>query len=78
MVSEFISKIQKGLLLFLEEGATVDGNYYLELLKKHLYVIRRLSGEGKFIIQHIDLLILVTSNHLIMQFQWQYQMHGID
>ena len=68
MVSEFISKIRKGLLLFMEEGATVNGNYYLEMLKKHLYVIRRLSGGWKFIIQHIDLLILATTNHLIMKF----------
>ena len=51
MFSGFISKIGKGLLLFVKEGATVDGNYYLKMLKKHFYVIRRLFGGQKFTIQ---------------------------
>ena len=48
VVSGFISKIGKWLLLFAEKAATVDGNYYLEMLKKHLYAIRRLYGGQKF------------------------------
>ena len=75
--------IGKGLLLFVEEGATDDGDYYLKMLKNHLYVVRRLSFGQKFTIQKyggrchtanfiserkIDLLILVTSIYLIMQF----------
>ena len=51
MVSGFISKIGKGLLLFVEEGATADGNYYVKMLKEHHSVIRRLSGGRKFTIQ---------------------------
>ena len=51
MVPGFISKIREDLQLFLEEGATVNANYYLEMLKKNLSVIRRLSGGRKFIIQ---------------------------
>ena len=39
------------MLLFVEEGATVDGDYYLEIQEKHLYVIRRLSGGQKFTAQ---------------------------
>ena len=35
----------------LEEGVTIDGDYYLEMLKKHLYVIKRLSCGQKFTIQ---------------------------
>ena len=41
--------IQK--LLFVEQGETVDANYYKKMLKKHLRVIRRLSGRRKFKIQ---------------------------
>ena len=51
MDSGFITKIWKILLLFLEEGATVNGDYYLKMLKKNLSVIRRLFGGRKFIIQ---------------------------
>ena len=47
MVSGFISKIGKGLLLFVEEGATVNADYYLKLLERHLYVIKRMSGEQR-------------------------------
>ena len=47
----------KGLLLFVEERATVDDGYYLKMLKKHFYVIRRLSCGQKFtILQYGDLL----------------------
>ena len=89
------AKTGKGLLLFLEEGATVDGDCYLKMLKKHLYVIKRLSCGQKVTIQQyrvrcltansvtnyhhenvpdlsdrkIDLLILVTSIYVIMQFE---------
>ena len=38
-------------MVFVEDGATVDGNYYLKMLKKHLYVLRRLSYGRKFPIQ---------------------------
>ena len=48
MVSGFISKTGNGFLLFVEEGATIDGDYYLRILKKHLSVIRRLSSGWKF------------------------------
>ena len=48
MNSGFISKTGNGFLLFVEEGATVDGDYYLRILKKHLSVIRRLSSGWKF------------------------------
>ena len=48
------AKIGKGLLLFLEEGATVDGDFYLIILKKHLYVIRRLSCGQRFTIQQYE------------------------
>ena len=37
--------------IFVEDGATVDGNYYLKMQKKHLYVIRRLCGGQKFTVQ---------------------------
>ena len=50
VVSRFISKIGKSLVLFAEKGAIVDGNYYLKMLKKNLYVIKRLSGGRKFTI----------------------------
>ena len=39
------------MLLSVEDGATVDDNYYLKMLMKHLYVIRRLSCKQKFTIQ---------------------------
>ena len=51
MDSGFITKIWKILLLFLEEGATVNGDYYLKMLKKNLSVIRILFFWRKFIIQ---------------------------
>ena len=51
VLSGFISKIGKGFLLFVEEGATVDDDYYLQMLRKHLYVIQRLPGGQKFTIQ---------------------------
>ena len=35
------TKIGKDLLLFVEEGATVDDDYSFKMLKKHFYVIRR-------------------------------------
>lgn len=38
-------------MLFVGEGATVDGDYYLKMLKKYLYVVRRLSCGQKFAIQ---------------------------
>ena len=50
MDSGFITKIWEILLLFLEEGATVNGDYYLKMLKKNLSVIR-LFFWRKFIIQ---------------------------
>ena len=37
--------------IFVEERATVDGDYYLKMLKKHVYVIRRLSCGQNFTIQ---------------------------
>ena len=89
-----MQKIRKGLLLFVEEGVTVVGDYYLKMLKKHLYVIKRLPCGQKSLFSNtelvttqqivlpiismkmsliiserkIDLLILVTSVYLIMQF----------
>ena len=88
------SKIGKGLLHFVKERAPVNGNYYLKMLKKHLYVTRTLSCGQKFTIQQYgarchrensvtnylnenfpdyirkenDLLILLISIYLIMQF----------
>ena len=44
------TKTGKGLLLFVEDGAAVDG-LLLEILKKHLYVISSLSCGKKFTIQ---------------------------
>ena len=38
----------KLVLALVDEGATVDGDYYLRILKKHLSVIRRLSSGWKF------------------------------
>ena len=65
-------------MLFVEEGAAVEGDYYLEMLKKHLYARRRLFCGQKMTIQQygactiisviswkIDLLISVTSIYLI-------------
>ena len=51
MVSGFISKTGNGFLLFVEEGATIDGDYYLRILKKHLSLTRRLSSGWKFTAQ---------------------------
>ena len=41
-------------MIFVEERATAEGNYYLKMLKKQFYVIRRLSGRRKFTIQQDD------------------------
>ena len=41
MVSGFFSKIGEGLLLYIEEGTTVDDNYYMKILKQNLYGRRR-------------------------------------
>ena len=51
IVKNKYAKIGKGLLLLVEEGVTVVVNYYLKMLKKHLYVIWRLSCGQKFTIQ---------------------------
>ena len=44
------ANIGKGSFLFVLERVTVDGDYYLSMLRKHLYVIRRLSYGQKFTI----------------------------
>ena len=46
------TKIGKGLLLFVEDGCWWP--LLLEILKKHLYVIRSLSCGGKFTIQKYE------------------------
>ena len=51
MASGFILKTENGFLFFVEEGAAIDSHYYLRMLKKHLYVIRWLSGGWKFTAQ---------------------------
>ena len=39
------AKFGKGQLLFAEEGATIDGDYYLEVLKKYLQIIFLIKGK---------------------------------
>jgi len=51
MVSGLISKIGKGALVFVDDGVSVNADYYQEMLEKHLVVIRRMSGKKKFTIQ---------------------------
>ena len=51
MVFGYVSKIAKGKLIFVEEGAKLDGAYYREILKKHLQFIRKKSGKGCYTFQ---------------------------
>ena len=43
MVSGFISKIGKSLVLFAKEGTPVNRDYYLQILNKHLYLVNESS-----------------------------------
>ena len=51
MVSGFVSKIGKGKIIFIEENTKVNAKVYQETLKKHLPLIRKLSGTRKNTLQ---------------------------
>ena len=64
MVSGFISRIGKSLLLFVEEGVPVNRDYYLKMLNKHLYLANEsslFSKMGLVAIQQILLPFLTPS-----------------
>ena len=51
MASGYVSKIGKGKLIFLEEGAKVNARYYQQILREHLIEIQQLSGNRPYTLQ---------------------------
>ena len=50
MVSGFVSKLGKAPIVFVDEGAKINADYYQKILRKQLCSIRKMSGR-KFTIQ---------------------------
>ena len=83
MVSGFISRIGKSLLLFVEEGVPVNRDYYLKMLNKHLYLANEsslFSKMGLVAIQQILLPFLTPSilqriRKLQIHFQFTWNFH---
>ena len=51
MAAGYVSKIGKGKLIFLEEGAKVNARYYQQILREHLIEIQQLSGSRPYTFQ---------------------------
>ena len=66
MVSGFISKIGKGMSIFVDQNAKINAKIYQEILKKHLREIKKLSGKRQYTIQQDGARAHIASSTIVL------------